>query len=267
MRVLFIIHELAFNGAVVALYEQARRLLANGHAVRVLTPNLDGRAAAQLGRFEAAGIAVGQGAVWAEHDVVVGCTIFTADALFDLIGRLPVVWWIHEGIAGVRAVLTQPKAAHVLARADRLIFPSRAVAERLFGPLLANAAPGRVEVVAGIVGAPAPGAAAPKAAGTIRILCVGSVYPRKRQTDLAQAVARLRGAALECVMVGDLHKIEEPGASIVQADPARYRLTGGLAPSRSRPCIAPPTFSASPRRTRACRSRRWRRRGTACRSC
>ncbi|MEO9191040.1 MAG: hypothetical protein ABI224_13740, partial [Acetobacteraceae bacterium] len=111
MRVLFIIHELAFNGAVVALYEQARRLLADGHAVRVLTPRLEGSAAALLGRFEAAGIAVGHSVAWAEHDVAVGCTVFTADALFDLIGRVPVVWWIHEGLAGVRMVLAQPKAA------------------------------------------------------------------------------------------------------------------------------------------------------------
>ncbi|MGH7211161.1 MAG: glycosyltransferase, partial [Acetobacteraceae bacterium] len=229
---LFIIHELAFNGAVVALYEQARRLLANGHAVRVLTPRLDGPAAAQLNRFEAAGIAVAQSAVWSEHDVVVGCTIFAADALFDLIGRRPVVWWIHEGMAGVRTVLTQPKAAQVLARADRLVFPSHAVAERLFGSLLAHATPNRVEIVAGIVGPPVPGEAAPKAVGSIRILCVGSIYPRKRQTDLVQAVARLRGAALECVLVGDLHTIDEPGASIVQSDPVRYRMTGGLAPEQ-----------------------------------
>ncbi|MGA9868729.1 MAG: glycosyltransferase family 4 protein [Acetobacteraceae bacterium] len=232
MRVLFIIHELAPNGAVVALYEQARWLLANGHAVRVLTPPLDGPAAALLARFEAAGIPIGSSAVWAEHDVVVGCTIFAADALFDLIGRLPVVWWIHEGIAGVRAVLAQPKAAHVLARADRLIFPSRAVAERLFGPMLTHGAPGRMDVVAGIVAPPAPGETAPKAPGTIRVLCVGSVYPRKRQSDLVQAVARLRGASLECVLVGEMHTIEEPGASIVQADPARFRLTGGLAPEQ-----------------------------------
>lgn len=232
MRVLFIIHELAFNGAVVALYEQARHLLANGHAVRVLTPRLDGASAALRGRFGDAGIGICESAAWAEHDVVVGCTVFAADALFELLGRVPVVWWLHEGMAGVRMVLAQPKAAQVLARAERLIFPSRAVAENLFNPLLAHGAPGRVEVIAGIVRRPEPGEAAPKAPGGIRILCVGSVYPRKRQSDLVQAVARLRGPPLECVLVGDVHEIEEPGATIARADTLRYRLTGGLPPEQ-----------------------------------
>ena len=98
--------------------------------------------------------------------------------------------------------------------------------------MLAHGAPGRVAVVAGIVRPPTPGEAAPKAAGGIRVLCVGSVYPRKRQSDLVQAVARLRGPPLECVLVGDVHTLDEPGASIAQADSVRYRLTGGLAPEQ-----------------------------------
>ncbi len=230
MRVLFVIHELALNGAVIALLQQVRLLHERGHAVAVLCPALDGPAAALLPRFEAVGAHIRATMTPAEHDVAVGCTVFAADTLHALMGHLPLVWWIHEGMAGVRHVLAQPKAAAVLGAADKLIFPSRPVAERLFAPLLGATPPGRVEVIPGIVSAPSPAAPAAKPAGTFRVLCVGSVYPRKRQADVVQAVALLRGAVVECVLAGDFYRLEPPGPSIIEGAPERFRLTGGLAP-------------------------------------
>ena len=34
------------------------------------------------------------------------------------------------------------------------------------------------------------------------MVCVGSIYPRKRQTDLVRAVHMLTGTPVECVLVG-----------------------------------------------------------------
>jgi hypothetical protein len=55
MRVLFIIHELALNGAVTALLAQTRALIGAGEQVSVLIPPLHGPAAALQEMFLAAG--------------------------------------------------------------------------------------------------------------------------------------------------------------------------------------------------------------------
>src|SRR5579883_165789 len=232
MNILFSIHELALNGAVIALLEQARRLRDRGHGVHVITPALEGPAAALRERFERAGIVLTQSAALDGFDVVIGCTIFAADALHAALGRKPIIWWIHEGYAGLRHILSNPRSAELFARADGLVFPSRAVVETVYAPLLEGAAAGRIEIVPGIVEPPPPGARAEKADGVIRILCVGSVYPRKRQSDLIQAVAALRGSPIECVFVGHYFAIDEPGKSLADGHPSRFVFPGALMPEQ-----------------------------------
>jgi glycosyltransferase involved in cell wall biosynthesis len=229
---LFIIHELAANGAVVALFEQAQVMRAQGHHVTILTPPIEGARAALLARFRAAGIEVTTGIDRSDHDVAIGCTVFAAGSLHDLLGRMPLVWWIHEGRAGVRHVMTDAKATEAFGRIGKLIFPSRGVAERLFASLLGALPPGRAEIIPPIVVQPSPVAPEPKPAGAVRVLSVGSVYPRKRQSDLVQAVAMLRGAAIECVLVGDVFSLDPPADQIVRQEPSRFQLTGGLEPER-----------------------------------
>ncbi|MDQ2762025.1 MAG: glycosyltransferase family 4 protein [Pseudomonadota bacterium] len=237
MRALFIIHELALNGAVTSLLAQARRMIAQGQHVTLLTPRLEGASAALLPSFLEAGAKVVNAANWAEYDVAVGCTVFAADALHDLIGRLPLVWWIHEGRAGVRYFMSNPKTFTVLGHVGKLIFASKPVAEWVFAAVLGELPPGRVEVIPYIVQPPDSRRAdpAPKPPGTVRVLCVGSVYPRKRQSDLVQAVGMLRGRPVECVLVGEIYRpLDATGEQIARADPERFRLTGGLQPDAVR---------------------------------
>lgn len=217
------------NGAVIALLEQARRLRRAGHDVEVVIPPLSGPADALRDRFIQAGIELVSAVPLDRTDLFVGCTVFAADALFEVVGKKPVIWWIHEGRAGVRHILVTPKAAAVYGQADVLAFPSRAVAEEIYAPALPRSR-GRVEIVPGIVAPPEPGPAAQKSVGRPRVLCVGSVYPRKRQSDLVQAIAALQGAAVECVLAGQLFELAEPGRTIAAADPERYILPGGLPP-------------------------------------
>ncbi|MDE2005394.1 MAG: glycosyltransferase family 4 protein [Rhodospirillales bacterium] len=232
MRVLFVIHELALNGAVTALLSQTRALLARGDEVTLLVPELAGDAAALAEDFRAAGARLATRVTAAEFDVAVGCTVFAADALAALAGHLPFVWWIHEGLAGVRHVLAHPSGLGLIGRAARLVFPGRASAEQTWAPLLAGLPPGRVEVIPALVAPPDSGPAAEKPAGRLRILCVGSVYPRKRQSDLIAAVAALGPAApIECVLAGAVVRLDPPGEALAAADPARFRLVGGLAPA------------------------------------
>ena len=233
MRVLFVIHELALNGAVTALLTEVRALTAAGAQVTLLVPELAGDAAALVPDFAAAGAAIRTRTAAADHDVAVGCTVFAVDALASLAGHLPLVWWIHEGMAGVRHVLGHAAGMGLLGRVERLVFPGRATVEQVWAPLLAGLPPGRVEVIPALVPPPGPGAAAEKPAGRLRILCVGSVYPRKRQADLIGAVAALGPAApVEVVLAGAVVRLDPPGEALAAADPGRFHLAGGLAPAR-----------------------------------
>jgi glycosyltransferase involved in cell wall biosynthesis len=230
LRIVFITHEFALNGAVIALLEQARFLRRRGHFITIAAPPLDGRLSALATRFEAEGARITSSFNPSEHDVVVGNTVFAADHLQHMLGQLPVVWWIHEGRAGVRHVLNHPAGLRLLTQAHTLVFPSRNVADQLYAPLLPGPMLQRVEVVPSIVPPPPPGGTATKPDGSFRVLCVGSVYPRKRQVDLLRAITMLGDAPVECILAGETYKLAPPGPSIVETTPERFKLTGGLAP-------------------------------------
>ncbi|HUC19752.1 MAG TPA: glycosyltransferase family 4 protein [Acetobacteraceae bacterium] len=232
MRVLFITHELALNGAVTALLAQTRALIAAGEQVSVLTPPLMGPAAALRKTFLAAGARLISKAEAREHDVAVGCTILAADALARLVGHLPVVWWIHEGAIGVQYMMANPGAYQLLDRVNRLVFPSRGTVDHVWAVLLSPLPPGRVEVIPALVSPPVPGVAAEKAAGRVRVLCVGSIYPRKRQADLLAAIVALGPSApVECVLAGERVMLEHAAQSLLTAHANRFVLTGGLTPT------------------------------------
>ncbi len=230
MRVLFYIHELALNGAVTALLQQVRHMRARGDAVTILTPRLTGTTAALEAAFLATGAEIVSQSGLDQHDVTIGCTVFSADMLGQVVGRMPTVWWIHEGRAGVNALLGRPSSIQTLSRVGKVIFPSRGVVERVWPTLLGNLPPGRVEVIPYLIPPPPPGEAMARHPGRARVVCVGTLYPRKRQVDVVRAVSMLRGASVECVLIGDHVALEAPGDELIRADPERFVLTGGLQP-------------------------------------
>lgn len=204
---------------------------ARGDQVTVATPALNGPGAALLAEFVATGANMTHVIDASGHDIVVGCTLFTATAMRACVGRIPTAWWIHEGRAGVTEIAGKPGMLQTLHRVGKLIFPSRVVAERIWHPLLGTLPPGRVDIVPCAVPPPPPSVApVEKREGRARVLCVGSVYPRKRQTDLLRAVAMLPGAPLDCVLVGQVTALEAPGGDIVKSDPDRFILAGGQTP-------------------------------------
>jgi len=232
MRVLFFIHELALNGAVTALLEQVRHMRARGDAVAILTPPLTGAAMALETAFRDLGVDIVDRSGLENHDVVVGCTVFAAEILERVVGQKPTVWWIHEGRAGVNSLLSRPSTLNTLSRVTKLVFPSRGVVERLWPALLGGLPPGRVEVIPYLIPQPPPGETVPREPGRRRVVCVGSLYPRKRQVDLLRAVAMLPHAPIQCVLIGEYVSVDAPGEEIIRANPARFLLTGGLQPER-----------------------------------
>lgn len=230
MRVLFVIHELALNGAVTALLQQTRHMKARGDTVTIATPELNGPAAVLLPQFLEAGADVIRTLPWNMHDITVGCTVFCATVLHGCIGRTPTAWWIHEGHAGVSMMMARPPARQALHNVGKLIFPSAGVAQRIWAPLIGTLPPGRVDIIPYLVPPPPPVEPVAKRDGVARVLCVGSVYPRKRQVDLLRAIAMLRGAPVECVLVGHFNALDPPGDEIVRSDPQRFVIAGGQLP-------------------------------------
>jgi len=231
MRVLFIIHELALNGAATSLLAQTRALIDGGEQVSVLIPPLAGPAAALRETFLAAGARLVSKTEVHEHDVAVGCTVFAADTLAQLAGDLPLVWWIHEGVTGAQYVMTHQGTSQLLNHVNRLVFPGRGTVD-LWSALLSHLPPGRVEVIPALVSSPVPGPAAEKAAGRVRVLCVGSIDRRKRQGDLLAAIAALGPTAtVDCVLVGERMTPEPATESLLAAHGDRFVLAGGVAPA------------------------------------
>jgi glycosyltransferase involved in cell wall biosynthesis len=230
MRVLFSIHELALNGAVTALLQLVRYLRARGDSVTILAPPLTGSTAALEAAFRNTGAEIVASLVLGQHDVAVGCTVFAAGVLEQLVGRMPTVWWIHEGRAGVNTLTGRPGSTQTLTRVGKVIFPSRGVVEQLWPSLLGNLPPGRVEVIPYLIPPPPAGEAVARQPGHSRVVCVGTLYPRKRQVDLVRAIAMLRGAPVECVLIGDHVGLDPPGDELIRANPERFVLTGGLQP-------------------------------------
>lgn len=231
MRVLFVIHEFARNGAVIALLQQVRHMRARGDAVTILTPPLNGPAAALEQAFRRTEVTITtEITTIGDFDAAVGCTVSAAESMAQLAGVLPTVWWIHEGRAGVNMVTKHPKAMQTLGRVGRLVFPSRGVVDRVWQPYLHNLPPGRVEIIPNGIPQPEPGPGVPRPDGRPRIICVGRVCPPKRQADLAQAVCAFSDLPLQCVLVGQPFSMSEPAKALIQEHADRFVLTGDLDP-------------------------------------
>lgn len=227
MHILFAIHELAPNGAVVALLRMVQHLRARGHQVTILRPAASGPAAALEPEFRGVGATLAsQVSNFARFDVAVGCTIFADKIMGHLAGTIPTLWWIVEGLLGP-AILRERGGLAALHQVDRLVFPTAPIHELYWQPLLGQLPPGRVEVIAPAV-PPPPGQPKPRDGVAFRVVCVGSVYPRKRQADLVRAVAQLDRPGLHCVLVGQFFELEGDADKLVKAQPERFTVTGVL---------------------------------------
>jgi glycosyltransferase involved in cell wall biosynthesis len=206
---------------------------ARGHAVTIVTGASDAPLAPA---FRDAGAAIADDLPADPHDVAIGCTVFAAERLNEIAGRMPAVWWIHEGRAGIQAMFEHPPRLATVLLADKLIFPSRGVVERIWTPFLGQVLPGRIEVIPYIVPPPAAGGAARRRPGLQgRVICVGSVCPRKRQSDLVLAVGLLNKPSVECVLIGEDLEMEAPGREVIRLRPDQFVLTGALPPEAVSP--------------------------------
>jgi glycosyltransferase involved in cell wall biosynthesis len=196
-RVLLATHDLSLSGAPMMLFVLARALRARGYAVTVGSL-ADGPLRAV---FEAAGF-----------DLLVRPELMTEDGIAELGERAgivvantihawylvhcarsllrPCVFWIHESAYGERLAGRRKVVAQALRVADAVVFPAAATAARYrrfearHNFSIANYG---IDVPA-LVGEVSPN---PRDAGSLRIVHIGSIEPRKGQDILLKAVAAL----------------------------------------------------------------------------
>lgn len=225
MKILLLNDEFYTTGASIAMLRLAERLVQN-HEVYVM-PRIDGPGDVRK-KFEALGIPIVKNIESA--DVIVSNCILSGAAVADLASRCPVVWWIHEAEIGRDLLIHYPQMAPGFKKASHIVFQT-AFQRIVYGSFLFDS-PAAVHVL------PFWNDAiykqedlTPKPKEKKRIVCIGTIEPRKRMEDTIMAVnamdEELRNS-VEVLFIGKYLQMSDGAKRLVEALPDRYRLMGEL---------------------------------------
>jgi len=225
MRILAISHSLDLSGAPIALY----RLLASltgEHEVTVLSTGGSGPLKPML---EAAGIAVPNEVNPGRFDVVLCNTSICSDMVVRLGKRMPVVWWIHEGLAGHGFFVSKRADPAAFRHAGHIVFPTLWQARNVYAPWLGDTP---WSVVPMGVPVPPRGQAAPfeRRPGECVLVHAASVTRRKGQDLTIEAVRRLGDAGIRVFFIGEPAAALDPMLREGEGD--RFVRTGSIPPDR-----------------------------------
>ena len=227
MKILLLNDEFYTTGASTAMLRLAERLVQN-HEVLVM-PRIDGEGEIRK-KFEALGIPIVKNVQ--SVDLIVANTLMAGAHVAEAGAgaTCPVIWWIHEAEVGRDMLLRFPQLAAGFKHASHIVFQTE-YQRKVYGSFLFDS-PATVHVM------PFWNDAiykleqlAPIAKEKKRIVCIGTVEPRKRMEDTIMAVdamdAKLRNE-VECVFIGKYLQLSDPAKKLADALPDRYRMLGEL---------------------------------------
>lgn len=225
MKILLLNDEFYTTGASTAMLRLAERLVAN-HDVYVM-PRIDGHGDIRT-KFEALGIPIVNNIDTA--DLVVANTLMAGGHVADVGPKVPTVWWIHEAEVGRDMILRYPQLAEGFKHAAHIVFQTE-YQPKVYGSFLFDS-PAMTHVL------PFWNNAIyqqenlqPKPKNKKRIVCIGTIEPRKRVADVVLAVNALDPALrdnVECLFIGKYLQLEDAARRIAEADPQRYKFLGEL---------------------------------------
>jgi glycosyltransferase involved in cell wall biosynthesis len=216
------------TGAALLLFRWAVHLRRRGHdIVAVHDANVTGPL---RDAYQAEGIELSERFDVDGRMLVICNTVMAARYVLQTAPTARTVWWIHEGEVGLPILVKSPGSGRAFAAAHAVIFPSAAIRDRVYRSFLLGVPETRLHVVPpGLDPLDAAPEADPSTDRPIRVITVGSIYPRKRQADLIRAIAGLQDLRIECLLVGGMVQLEKDAADLVKASPGRFAFTGQIA--------------------------------------
>lgn len=232
MKVVLLGTEFAMNGAAVLLHRLAAHLVQGGHSVSAVPASQKATATGPLrDAYVAAGVTI-EDKLYVDPQALVICnTIAAAPYVMQTAANARTIWWLHEGEVGLELLFANPTAARAFRMAHAIIFPSAVIRDRVYASFLLGVPQQRLHVVPpGLdpLEQQAAQAEPEQEKRPLRLVCVGSIYPRKRQADLIRAVASLRNLSIECQLVGQMVKLDDDAAEIARKSPKRFTFPGQL---------------------------------------
>jgi glycosyltransferase involved in cell wall biosynthesis len=229
MQVVLLGTEFSMTGAALLLFRWAAHLRQQGHDV--VAVHEVGATGPLRDAYLTHGVVLAERYDVDNSMLVICNTMLAARYVLQTAGTARTVWWIHEGEVGLPLLVTNPGAERAFSAAHAVIFPSVGIRDRIYRSYLLGVPDSRIHIVPPGLDPLDPAAEAPETAGQhrpVRVVAVGSIYQRKRQADLIQAVARLPDIPIECLLVGAMVTLEEDAVALSKAAPERFAFAGEL---------------------------------------
>jgi glycosyltransferase involved in cell wall biosynthesis len=223
MRILLVTHSYGLNGAAILLRDAARHWVQNKHwQVDALMSEdemaLYGQDLINMGITPKQTVSGQAG----EYDVALVNTLLDIEFVAQLAPAMPVVLWIHEGNTLLfNWNIPVSSLTRGFAQCSRIICQTTWQSEQVFKTFLHHLPAQRVQQIPSGVETTDVAFKTSHALGQpIKLITVGTVYPRKRQMDLVQVVDKLATRhVIECWVVGDTSQAGE-WQTRIQADTA-----------------------------------------------
>lgn len=135
LRILAYTHRFDFTGAPLILYRLIRAL-APRHEISLLLPRHDRTEGPLRAAFDALGVRCLPTGRAEDFDVLLANTLVGWTVVANLIGRLPILWWVHEPRDGLLRLRARNVEAETFHGASLVVFPTRWQAETLYAPFL-----------------------------------------------------------------------------------------------------------------------------------
>lgn len=223
MKILLLNDEFYTTGASTAMLRLAERLRSS-HELFVM-PRIDGDGDIKK-KFQALDIPIVHNI--SDVDLVVANTLMAGGHVAEAGDKCPFVWWIHEAEVGRNMLVRFPQLVGGFAKASQIVFQTTYQPD-VYRSFLFDS-PAQVHVLPFWNNAIYQQESITSVEKTKkRIVCIGTIEPRKRMEDTIFAVDAMPDtlkSQVECVFIGKYIQLDTKAKALVERYPDRYRFVG-----------------------------------------